>query len=282
MITVHPLAPALGAEIRGVDLSEAPDAATFERIRDAFHAHSVILFRGQSLSEEQHIAFSRRFGPLEIHVATQYLLPDHPEIVVLSNVVENGKPKGIEDAGRYWHSDLSYMRRPSLGSLLYALEVPDEGGDTLFASMYAAYDALPAELKRRIAGLKAIHRYGDRWQKDAAQGRARPALSAAERQATPDAIHPVVRVHPATGRPALYVNEGFTVGIVGMAEAEARALLAELFEFSTQAAFTYRHRWRKGDLLFWDNRSVVHSATPYDPQTVRHLHRTTVAGTETA
>jgi len=282
MIAIQPLSPALGAEIRGVDLSVAPDEATFAQIRDAFHAHSVILFRGQRLTEEQHIAFSRRFGPLEIHVAKQYLLPGHPEIVVLSNVVENGKPKGIEDAGRYWHSDLSYMRKPSLGSLLYALEVPEAGGDTLFASMYAAYDALPAELKRRIAGLKAIHRYGDRWQKDAAQGRARAALSEAERAATPDAIHPVVRVHPATGRPALYVNEGFTVGIVGMAEDESRVLLDELFEFSTRAEFTYRHHWKKGDLLFWDNRAVVHSATSYDPRTVRHLHRTTVAGAETA
>lgn len=282
MVTVHPLSPALGAEIRGVDLSQAPDEGTFARIRDAFHAHSVILFRDQSLSEDQHIGFSRRFGPLEIHIAKQYLLPGHPEIVVLSNVVKDGRKLGIEDAGRYWHSDLSYMQKPSLGSLLYALEVPAEGGDTLFASMYAAHDALPDALKRRIAGLKAIHRYGDRWQKDAAQGRARTALSASDRAATPDAIHPVVRVHPETGRRALYVNEGFTVGIVGMDERESRALLEELFAFSTRPEFAYRHRWKNGDLLFWDNRAVVHAATDYDPGTVRHLHRTTVAGAETA
>lgn len=282
MVTVHPLSPALGAEIRGVDLSQAPDEGTFARIRDAFHAHSVILFRDQSLSEDQHIGFSRRFGPLEIHIAKQHLLPGHPEIVVLSNVVKDGRKLGIEDAGRYWHSDLSYMQKPSLGSLLYALEVPAEGGDTLFASMYAAHDALPDALKRRIAGLKAIHRYGDRWQKDAAQGRARTALSASDRAATPDAIHPVVRVHPETGRRALYVNEGFTVGIVGMDERESRALLEELFAFSTRPEFAYRHRWKNGDLLFWDNRAVVHAATDYDPGTVRHLHRTTVAGAETA
>ena len=276
MLSIRPLAPALGAEIQGIDLSRPLDEATFTDVRDAFHEHSVILFRDQRLTEEQHIAFSRRFGPLEIHVATQYLLPDHPEIVVLSNVVENGKPKGIEDAGRYWHSDLSYMRRPSLGSLLYALEVPEQGGDTLFAGMVAAYEALPADLKQRIAGLEAIHRYGDRWRKDAEEGRDRPQLT--DQAALPDAIHPVVRIHPASGRPALYVNEGFTVGIVGMAEDEARALLAELFAFSTQDAFTYRHRWRRGDLLFWDNRSVVHSATPYDRTAVRHMHRTTIAG----
>ncbi|MGE5147106.1 MAG: TauD/TfdA dioxygenase family protein [Candidatus Eiseniibacteriota bacterium] len=282
MISVRPLSPALGAEIGGVDLARPLDDAAFRRILDAFHAHSVILFRDQHLSEAQHIAFSRRFGPLEIHVAKQYLLPGHPEIVVLSNRVDaDGRPEGIEDAGRYWHSDLSYMRRPSLGSLLYALEVPDEGGDTLFASMHAAHDALPAGLKGRIEGLKAVHRYGDRWRKDAAQGRARASLSDAERQATPDAIHPVVRVHPGNGRPALYVNEGFTVGIVGMAEDEGRALLGELFAFSTRPEFTWRHRWRPGDLLFWDNRSVVHSATDYDPRTIRHLHRTTVAGSET-
>jgi taurine dioxygenase len=281
VILIDPLAPALGAEIQDVDLSRPLDEPAFAQIRDAFHAHSVILFRGQRLTEDQHIAFSRRFGSLEIHVAKQYLLPGHPEIVVLSNVVENGKPKGIEDAGRYWHSDLSYMSRPSLGSLLYALDVPAEGGDTLFASMHAAYDALPDALKRRIAGLKAIHRYGDRWRKDAAEGRARAALSDTE-TALPDAIHPVVRIHPATGRPALYVNEGFTVGIVGMADSDARALLDALFAFSTRPEFTYRHRWRRGDLLFWDNRSVVHSATPYDPRTVRHMHRTTVAGGATA
>src|SRR5690606_29866315 len=122
------------------------------------------------------------------------------------------------------------------------------------------------------------HRYGDRWRKDAEEGRARPALTEQDRAALPDAIHSVVRIHPATGRPALYVNEGFTVGIVGMPEAESRALLDELFAFSTQPAFCYRHRWRPGDLLFWDNRSVVHCATPYDPGAVRHMHRTTVAG----
>jgi taurine dioxygenase len=279
MITVRPLAPALGAEIGGVDLAAPLGDADFARIRDSFHAHSVILFRDQRLTEDQHIAFSRRFGPLEIHVATQYLLQGHPEIVVLSNRIDaSGRPMGIEDAGRYWHSDLSYMRRPSLGSLLYALEVPAEGGDTLFASMHAAYEALPEPTKRRIAGLEAIHRYGDRWRKDATEGRARAALSDAERQATPDAIHPVVRVHPATGRPALYVNEGFTVGIVGMDERAGRALLDELCTFSIRPEFTWRHKWRKGDLLFWDNRSVVHSATDYDPRTIRHLHRTTVAG----
>ena len=283
MIAVHPLSKALGAEVRGVDLARPLDEATFACIRDAFHAHSVILFRDQRLTEDQHIAFSRRFGPLEIHIATQYLLPGHPEIVVLSNRVDaSGRAEGIEDAGRYWHSDLSYMRRPSLGSLLYALDVPAEGGDTLFASMHAAYDALPAEVKRRIDGMKAIHRYGDRWQRDATEGRARATLSDNERQATPDAIHPVVRLHPATGRPALYVNEGFTVGIVGMADGEGRALLDELCQFSVRPEFTWRHHWRPGDLLFWDNRSVVHAATPYDPGTVRHLHRTTVAGSETA
>ena len=260
MIAVNPLAPALGAELSGVDLAGPIDDADFACIRDAFHAHSVVLFRDQRLSEEQHIAFSRRFGPLEIHVAKQYLLPGHPEIVVLSNRVDaNGRPMGIEDAGRYWHSDLSYMRRPSLGSLLYAIDVPAAGGDTLFASMHAAYDALPDALKRRIAGLQAIHRYGDRWRKDATEGRARAALGDAERQATPDAIHPVVRVHPATGRPALYVNEGFTVGIVGMDEREGRALLDELFDFSTRAEFTWRHHWRPATCC---SGTIARSSTP--------------------
>ena len=198
-----------------------------------------MLFRGQHLNEEQHIAFSRRFGPLEIHIAKQYLLDAHPEIVVLSNKVEDGKAMGIEDAGRFWHSDLSYMHNPSLGSLLYAHEVPppEAGGNTPYASMYAAYDALDDAMKARLQNLKAVHSYEQRWQKDAKRGMQRAELKETEREMLPEVSHPVVRTHPITGRPALYINEGFTVRIEGMADSESQALLDELFAHSTQQQF---------------------------------------------
>jgi len=277
---IQPLATHVGAEIEGIDLGADVSPADWLAVQAAFRDHGVLVFRGQHLSEAQHIAFSSRFGPLEIHVAKQYLHREHPEIVVLSNAKRaDGTPEGIEDAGRYWHSDLSYMARPSLGSLLYAHAVPppEQGGDTLFASMYAAHDALPEGTQALLRGRHAIHRYAQRWRQDAKEGRARPALSAAERAATPDAIHPVLRRHPVSGRAALYVNEGFTAAIMGLPPVESDALLAELYAVSARPEFTYRHRWRSGDLVFWDNRCVTHQATWYDPAALRHLHRTTIA-----
>lgn len=277
---VRALSEFVGAEISGIDLAVGIRDSDWPDLQEAFRDHGVLVFRDQQLTEAQHVSFSRRFGPLEIHIAKQYLHWQHPEIVVLSNRKRaDGSAEGIEDAGRYWHSDLSYMARPSLGSLLYAHVVPppEQGGDTLFASMYAAYDALAESMKQRLRGRNAIHRYAQRWQQDAKEGRVRPELTAAERAATPDVLHPVVRRHPASGRPALYVNEGFTAAIDGMPEAESAGLLAELCAFSVQPAFVYRHRWRAGDLIFWDNRCVVHQATWYDPAAIRHLHRTTIA-----
>jgi len=278
---VVPLTRHLGAEIRGLDLSRPLGDADFHRLRDAFHAHSVIVLRDQVINEHQHIAVSRRFGSLEVHVAKQYLLPSHPEIVVLSNRKRpDGSAEGIEDAGRYWHSDLSYMPRPSLGSLLYAHEVPppEEGGDTLFASMYAAYGALDDAMRQRLDGMQAVHSYWRRWRRDAEEGRDRREPSVEEKRAIPEVAHPVVRLHPGSGRKALYVNEGFTCGIVGWSEDQSRALLKELFEISTRPAFVYRHRWCRHDLVFWDNRCVIHAATWYNQNFTRHMHRTTVAG----
>jgi taurine dioxygenase len=274
------ITPVLGrfvAEVAGIDLSQAIDDDRFARIHGAFLEHSILVFRGQDLSNEQHIAFSQRFGELEIHTAKHWLLPEHPEILVLSNRGEKGT-KPIVNGGAYWHSDITYTAKPPLGSLLYALEVPPEGGDTLFADMYAAYESLEDATRSRIEQLEAIHRYGDRYRMMASEDRDRPPLTAEQLAEVPDVVHPVVRTHPETGRRALFVNEGFTVAIAGLPEAEGKALLEALFSHSAQPAHVYRHRWRAGDLVMWDNRCTMHRATEYDLRHTRAMHRTTIQG----
>jgi taurine dioxygenase len=274
----------LGAEIRGVDLTGPIDDATFAEIERAFYNESVVVFRGQNISEEQHIAFSRRFGSLEVHVSgARYLHPRHPEIRINSNIIENGKPIGATDAGQYWHTDLSYMGEPSKCSLLYAVEVPTkEGrslGDTQFVSVTAAYDALPGDIKKRLEGAKAIHSYSYRYYKLTDAGKQRPQLTAEQKARTPDVEHPVVATHPYTGKKCLFVNEGFTTRIVGMPEAESSALLADLFAHVRKPEFLYAHKWAVGDLLMWDNLSTQHYAVAdYALPLRRKMQRTTVTG----
>ncbi|HXQ49842.1 MAG TPA: TauD/TfdA family dioxygenase [Stellaceae bacterium] len=268
----------LGAEIEGLDLTRPLDEAGFAAVRRAFlDSNGVLVLRGQDITPEQHIAFSRRFGPLMIHVLRQFLLPGHPEILLVSNVMENGKPIGLGDAGRYWHSDLSYAAEPSLGSLLHAMELPEDEGDTSFASMYAAYDALPADMKRRIEGMRAVHSYRNSYDKMAGST-FRPPLTEAQKEEVREVVHPVVRTHPETRRRALFVNEGFTARILDIPENESRDLLALLFAHSTEPRFIYRHHWQAHDIVFWDNRCVVHYAHGCPPEQRRHMHRTTVQG----
>ena len=269
----------LGAEISGLDLARPLDDTTFAAVRKAFlDGEGVLVLRDQRITPEQHIAFSRRFGPLAIHVLRQFLLPGHHEILLVSNVIENGKPIGLGDAGRYWHSDLSYVAEPSLGSLLHAREIPPEGGDTSFANLYAAYEALPADIKRRIDGKRAIHSYRNSYDKLEKSSSWRPPLTDAQKDEVREVIHPVVRTHPETGRKALFINEGFTSRILDMPEEESRALLDQLFAHSTEPRFLYRHRWQPHDLVFWDNRCVIHLAHGCPPHLRRHMHRTTVQG----
>jgi taurine dioxygenase len=202
-------------------------------------------------------------------------------VLVLSNKRVNGEPVGLEDAGRYWHSDVSYEDVPPDGSLLYALEIPPHGGDTLFANQYRAYDTLPTGLKARIAGLSARHVFN--YAKLQAQtGSVRKPLTAEQQRQLTGAVHPVVRTHPETGRKALYVNPGFTVAIEGLAPSDSAALLAELFAYATAETVIYRHVWRPRDAVLWDNRCLMHHATTYGPQYVRHMHRTTIAGSRPA
>lgn len=271
-----------GAEIRGVDLAQPLDDVTFKAIENALHHHVVIYFRDQKLTPEQHIAFSRRFGPLEIHVLKQYLLPGHPEILVLSNIRnDRGELIGLPDGGRTWHTDTSYRAKPSRTSVLYAVEVPrdDAGkplGDTMWSNTAAAYDALPDSMKRHLNGLKAIHQYGKRTR---VANSARAKLTDEQLAAMPQVHHPVVRTHPYTGSKALYVFEGECVGIIGMRDEEAVALIKQLHEHCLQAQFIYRHRWRVGDVVIWDNSQSLHYAVgDYELPQRRLLYRTTIEG----
>ena len=275
---VRPFDAPVGAEIVGLDISKPINAADFARIHRAHLDHHVVVFRDQQITPAEHIEFSRRFGPLEIHVLHQFQLKDHPEILIVSNIKENGEPIGLGDAGVYWHSDISYKPHPSLGSLLHAQELPSEGGDTLFADQHLAWEALPTDLQRRILPLKAEHSYLAKYEELRAKNPWRPKLSQAQIDQVAPAVQPVVRTHPETGRKALFVSEHFTTRIVGLPQDESDALLAELFAHSVKPEFVYRHTWAPHDLVFWDNRSLMHLAAGTPDHLRRRLNRTTIVG----
>lgn len=275
---VRPLHDALGAEVIGLDLSAPLAAGDFARIHRAHLDHHVLVFRHQRITPDEQVAFSRRFGPLQVHVLKDFALAGHPEVLIVSNIKENGKPIGLGDAGHFWHSDLSYKERPSLGSLLHAQELPAEGGDTLFANQHTAYEALPKELRELVATLFAEHTYLARYEELRARSPWRPRLTQAQIDEVKPVIHPVVRTHPETGRKALFVSEHFTTRIVGLPEDESRAVLDELFALSVKPEHVYRHRWQPHDMVFWDNRSVQHLAAGTPDHLRRKLYRTTVEG----
>jgi taurine dioxygenase len=281
-IEVVPSGAAIGADVFGVDLAKGLDAATFQAVEEAFNTHSVICIRDQQVTEDPFIAFARRFGEVEIIFLTHYAHPACPEIMLVSNIQENGRNIGHVDAGRVWHTDMSYTATPPRATVLYAIEVPEEDGrvlgDTLFASAVAAYDDLPEATKRRLVGLRAVHRVSGR-RKTTGTGKEDNPL----RDRQPDVIHPVIRTHPVTGRKAIYVSEGECVGILGMDDAEALPLLHDLAQRVIRPDYRYRHRWRKGDVLIWDNPAVPHIALrDYEwPRHRRLMHRITVGGSAT-
>jgi taurine dioxygenase len=277
-VRIRPFDAPLGAEVIGLDLSRPLPDDDFRRIHRAHLDHHVLVFRDQRITPQQHIDFSRRFGRLEIHVLHQFLLPGHPEILIVSNIKENGKPIGLGDAGHYWHSDLSYKERPSLGSLLHAQELPEEGGDTLFANMHLAWDTLPAHLRAAVQGRRAEHSYLAKYEELRERSPWRPKLSDEQLAQVVPAVHPIVRTHPETGRPALFVSEHFTTRIVGLPDDESADLLAQLFAHSVRPEHVYRHRWLPHDMVFWDNRSLLHLATGCPDHMRRRLNRTTVEG----
>jgi taurine dioxygenase len=261
------LSPALGAEIVGVDLSEEIEDHIFEQIRDAWHRNLVILLRGQELSEEDQVRFAEKFGP----PAVIHTVRNHPAVMLISNIREDGKPIGaLPDGEMHFHTDQCHQERPAMASMLYAVEVPSTGGNTLFANGYAAYETLPDGIKRRIEGRKALNAYDY----DSAATKRGPRLA----DGVPSYVHPVVRTHPATGRKALYVNRLMTVRIEGLPEAASNELLATLFDHQEQREFIYEHVWRPGDLLMWDNRCTLHARTDFSANERRQMRRVTILG----
>ncbi len=266
------------AEVLGLDLSRPLDDQTFARVKQAHLEHGVLVFRAQHLTAQQHIAFSARFGPLQVHPMGQFNLEGAPQILLVSNDKHpDGRPVGIADAGRYWHTDMSYMKEPALGSLLYARAIPDEGGDTMFCDMTAACADLAPEMRRKLAGLTGVHHFASRWARESEKYGVRPAQTREEQERNPPIEHPMLRTHPETGEPAIYAG-GFAVRVKGMPEDESRVLLDWVEAWVAQPKYVYRHKWRPHDLVFWDNRRAMHHATEYPEQMRRHMHRTTVKG----
>jgi taurine dioxygenase len=276
---IHPFTGApLGAEVIGLDLSLPLATADLARLHRAHLDHHVLVFRDQHITPAQQVDFSRHFGALQIHVLRNFQLPEQPEVLVISNIQQDGKPVGLGDAGHFWHSDLSYKETPSLGSMLHAQELPAEGGDTLFANQHTAWDALPDDLKREVEGLQAEHWYLARYDELRQRNPYRPQLTQAQIDEVKPVSHPVVRTHPETGRRALFVSEHFTTRILGVSEQRSRELLDLLFDYGTRAEHVYRHQWRPHDMVFWDNRSLMHLAAGCPDHLRRKLYRTTIEG----
>ena len=267
---VRPLSPALGAEIVGIDLGKEIDDLTVAQIRDAWHQNLVILLRDQKLSEEDEVRFAEKFGPPAV-IHTKQFVRNHPAVMLISNIREDGKPIGaLPDGEMHFHTDQCHQERPAMASMLYALEVPSAGGNTLFANGYKAYETLPDAIKRRIAGRKALNAY------DYETASMKRGTRLAE--GVPSYVHPVVRTHPATGRKALYVNRLMTVRIEGLAAQESDEMLDLLFEHQERREFIYEHVWRPGDLLMWDNRCTLHARTDFSPDERRLMRRVTILG----
>src|SRR6266496_418946 len=275
MIELRPITDTVGTEVLGVDVTQPISARDFDRIYQAWIDTTILLFRGQKMTPKQHVGFTRRFGEVATYTRSQFAAENYPEILVLSNITRDGKLIGSPVSGRVWHSDGHYLDKPPAGSMLYAIEVPPEGGDTWFANMYAAYEALPKSVRRRIDDLKVVI---SRVQSRPYNYPERTPLTEEEKAAWPDMPQPMVRSHPVSGRRALYAGGSVPWRVVGMSEEESVPLVTYVQEFSVRPQFTYCHRWRQGDIVLWDNRSAMHRATTYDSTRYRRLmHRTTVA-----
>jgi alpha-ketoglutarate-dependent taurine dioxygenase len=277
-LQVLPSGRALGAEVRGLDLARplAPEAVA--AVHRAWSEHQVLLFRGQRLSEDQHLAFSRQLGPIEPpHSTSQaHFSGRYPEILVVSNIGEDGQPKDYDlgNAEAMWHTDMSYRATPPSGSALYAREIPPVGGNTCFLNMYRAYETLPAELLRAIEGRTCVH---DESRNSA--GRLRAGYShEPDPRKTPGPQHPLVRTHPVTGRKALFLGRRPYAYIPGLELEESEALLDRLWAHATQDAFVWSHVWQVGDLVLWDNRCTMHRRDPFDMSHRRIMHRTQICG----
>ncbi len=277
MISVRKSSSCMGADIDGLDLSQPLSDAAFNEVRDALHRHHVLAIRAQNLQPESFLEFSKGFGPPEPHVLDQFHHPECPDILMLSNVVREGKPVGLADGGTYWHSDYSYLDIPARATVLYSVEVPQIGGDTLFADQEQAYEDLPDAMKARIEALVTLNVYGNRDDLDQASRTSAFAPTQEQKQKRGAFLirHPLVRRHPYTGRRALYAVSGTSFAIEGMRDDEGIGLLRELSAHATQRKYHYRMRYGVGDVVVWDNASVLHSATLTDPAHPRTLFRVT-------
>ncbi len=268
---------ALGAEVRGIDLRDL-DASQFAALERAWHDHQVVLLRGQTLSDGDLIAFSRRFGDLDlapIQETGRRFVEGLPEIYIVSNVTVNGQPIGSLGAGEaVWHTDMSYLDVPPMASMLYALEVPPAGGNTSFCSMHAVYEALPEPLKHRIANLKIKHDGTYNSGGYLRQG----ATATDDPRESPGAVHPLVCTHPDTGRRMLYLGRRRNAYLAGLELADSEALLDELWDFVARPEFAWEHVWQVGDLVLWDNRCTMHRRDPFDAAARRIMHRTQIKG----
>jgi taurine dioxygenase len=274
-VRTRPLKPGFGAEILDVDLGQA-DPPTLRSVVEAFQLNGAILLRDQSLSPGQLVAFIEQFGEPEDHTLKQFTLPGHPKVYVLSNREVDGRPIGAHNDGVGWHTDYSYKAEPVMSTMLYAVEVPPEGSDTLLADGCAAWNALPPERQQALDGLMLLHSYAH-FMENREFGRMK--LSEEIKVQTPDVIHPLIRTHPADGRKALWPSTGTVTEVIGLPVAEGLALVDELVEFMTQDRFVHRHKWRVGDILMWDNRCTLHTGTLYDDSRYfRVMHRLWVRG----
>jgi taurine dioxygenase len=270
----------LGAEINDVDASLplAPHIVT--ALLEALYARGVIVLSDQSLTPEELDRFARYFGRPQPHILSHLRLPEHQNILRLSNVIEDGEPIGVYEGAAYWHTDMSFEADPAMATIVYSIEAPERGGETQIANMFLAFESLPRKLRQRIDALSVLHHYGNRDDLDESSAVSASQLSDEQKQQVRNVFHPLVRHHPATGRKALYAVTGSSFGIVGMPDDEATALLRRLGEHATQDDFVYRHRYGAGEIVVWDNNSTLHSATPIGratgPHDTRLLHRVSV------
>jgi len=279
-ITVRGLHPAIGAEIRGVDLRAPMDAETFRAVHDAWMEHLVVVFPGQQITDEEHVAFTRFFGEPEIFHQTIIRSRSAKEIFRVSNVDDDGNlmPPSHPTVqqvslAQLWHTDSSYRAMPCIGSLLHGVEISRTGGETQFINMYMVYDELPDALRCQVEGRRARHDFGNLHRL-----RDLKPLTEAEKAAMPPAWQPLVRRHPVTGRKSLYISPIYNDAVEGLDDDAARRLIDELTEFAAQPRFMYKHRWEPDDMLMWDNRCTIHAVTPHDPTERRVMHRTTIVG----
>jgi taurine dioxygenase len=275
MLEIKPTGKVLGASVHGLDLSAPLDQRSFATVLSALGEHGVLCFPGQTLEAASLKDFAGRFGTLEINVANSFQEPGHPEVMILSNMVEDGRPIGLADAGQDWHTDMSYSKEIAFANVLYAIKVPRRDGRALgsteFASMVAAYDDLPADLKEKLAGKTVLHDFNKFWEHMRQQpGSKRPPLTEEQRRKKPPVSHPIFMRHPITGRNVLYANPGYSVRINELPEAESDEILAFLAAHQLQPKYQYAHSWTEGDVLMWDNIGTLHNAKPdYAP----HEHR---------